>query len=131
MTQRLRSGLSDVTSAALVPHGFTLTLWGAGVLLVRRHGLPTAPEVFAFCGVAALGFSALALLAQAGEAPPATSPVLAQPVAIVGAICAAMLVANALPTALAWALSGAAATVTYFVSIAALRLVLVPGRRDP
>jgi hypothetical protein len=51
--------LSMVTERAGVSYGYTLTIWSAGALCVRRFGLPGMAEVFAFAGGGTVGYAFL------------------------------------------------------------------------
>lgn len=55
-------------------YGYTLTIWGAGGLLITVFGVPTIAEVFLYVGGALAGFAALAWVAFTGflaeETPP-------------------------------------------------------------
>lgn len=53
-----------MTERAGVPYGYTLTIWSAGALCIRRFGLPGFAEVFLFALGGTAGYAALALLAR-------------------------------------------------------------------
>ncbi|WP_251344221.1 hypothetical protein [Haloplanus halophilus] len=44
-------------------YGYSLSIWGAGALLIGDLGVPSTAEVFAFAAGAVAGFAALALAA--------------------------------------------------------------------
>lgn len=47
-------------------YGYTLTIWGAGALVINVYGVPTAIEVFAYVVGALGGFAVLAAFAFTG-----------------------------------------------------------------
>jgi hypothetical protein len=57
--QQLASTLTSETEA----YGYTLSIWGAGALLIHRYGAPSIVGVYAYIGGALLGFVVLALVA--------------------------------------------------------------------
>lgn len=48
--------LELITRAGRTPHGYTLTVWAAGMFCVSRHGLPTMAEVWSFTLAATVSF---------------------------------------------------------------------------
>lgn len=50
--------------SALVPYGYTVTIWAAGAYLIRQRGLPSAFEAFAFVSGAILAFAVLTAISQ-------------------------------------------------------------------
>lgn len=59
------NAVSRVTSILCIPYGYTVSLWCAGALAVRRHGLPSALEVLLFAAGGVTGFLLLAALGRA------------------------------------------------------------------
>lgn len=57
------AALPAVVERAGVPYGYTLTIWSAGALCIRRFGLPGLAEVFLFALGGTAGYAVLALLA--------------------------------------------------------------------
>jgi len=47
-------------------YGYTLTIWGAGALLIANDGVPTFLQVFLYVGGALAGFALLAYAAFSG-----------------------------------------------------------------
>ncbi|WP_197425399.1 hypothetical protein [Halobacterium sp. CBA1126] len=47
-------------------YGYTLTVWGAGAMLIHAYGVPSPAGVFAFVGGALAAMTALALVAFDG-----------------------------------------------------------------
>ncbi|MFC4552828.1 MULTISPECIES: hypothetical protein [Halorussus] len=58
-----REELAENCVAETKAYGYTLTIWGAGALLLTTYGTPTAVEIFAYVTGAVLGFAALAVAA--------------------------------------------------------------------
>jgi hypothetical protein len=61
----LDNAVGRVTSILCIPYGYTVSLWCAGALAVRRHGLPSALEVMLFAAGGVAGFLLLAVLGRA------------------------------------------------------------------
>ena len=57
--RRLATNLQSESTA----YGYTLTVWGAGALLIAEYGSPDPLQVFLYVGGALLGFATLALTA--------------------------------------------------------------------
>jgi hypothetical protein len=57
--QRLTGNLTTESEA----YGYTLTIWGAGAILLNQYSTPTIAQIFLYIGGGLLGFGALALLA--------------------------------------------------------------------
>ncbi len=57
----LRDAGAHVVSAAGIPYGYTLTVWGAGALCTARFGLPSPAEAFGFVGGASVAYFGLAV----------------------------------------------------------------------
>ena len=58
------AALPLVCERAGIPYGYTLTIWSAGALCIRRFGLPGLAEVFLFALGGTAGYAALALPAR-------------------------------------------------------------------
>jgi hypothetical protein len=58
------SALSTVVERAGVAYGYTLTIWSAGALCIRRFGLPDTPRVVLFAAGGTLGYVPLELWAS-------------------------------------------------------------------
>ena len=118
---RLRATVRTLTSAATGPHGYTLAVWGSGMVAVHRLGMPDLIRVLLFTGAAALAFGFVHLAGRPGDAAPAVSlaglPDLGgfQIVAVLLAIVTADGAAHVTHAAAAWALTGAAATTVYWL----------------
>lgn len=116
----LRATARTLTSAATGPHGYTLTVWGSGMVTAHRLGMPDLARVLLFAGAAALAFGLVHLAGRPGDAAPAVSlaglPDLGglQVVPVLLAIGSADGVAHVTRAATAWALTGAAATLVYW-----------------
>jgi hypothetical protein len=69
-----------VVERAGIPYGYTLTIWSAGALCIRRFGLPNLADVFLFAVGGTIGYALLALGTRRGRqpAPPAAAAAGAQ-----------------------------------------------------
>lgn len=104
-------------------YGYTLSIWGAGALLVDAFGVPGFPGVFAYVAGALVGFATLAVIAFRGFFEPATvesadSALAASMVHVVsttGALAAAFAVSHVVvpPELVAWVTAGFLVTVAY------------------
>ncbi|GEM_PF-3469964 len=50
-----------VCERAGIPYAYTLTIWSAGALCIRRFGMPSVPGVFLFAAGGTIGYGALTL----------------------------------------------------------------------
>jgi hypothetical protein len=57
--------VGEVVRRAGVPYGYTLMIWSAGALCIRRFGLPDLPEVFLFLTGGSLGYGLAVAFARA------------------------------------------------------------------
>jgi hypothetical protein len=108
-------------------YGYTLTIWGAGAMLIQEFGLPTHGEVFAYVGGALAAMAALAAVAFEGLAGTrATADVDGRPAASIVHVAAALgnlavsyavieAANGSLPALWAFLLVGFQATATYNV----------------
>lgn len=55
--------------SAVVPYGYTVTIWAAGAYLIRQRGFPTVFEAFAFVTGAILAFAVLTAISQRRHRP--------------------------------------------------------------
>ncbi|MDS0297347.1 hypothetical protein NDI76_01140 [Halogeometricum sp. S1BR25-6] len=124
-TKRLASNLRSESSA----YGYTLTIWGAGALLIHEYGMPGEPSVFAYVGGALLGFAALSWVAFGGPLSHVdetdvdmTALSMIHVAATAGNLVVVVLVANMLHAAgvrppAAFGVVGAQSTVVYNASL--------------
>jgi hypothetical protein len=134
-TSSLGTALAGAVRPAVVPHGFTLAMWGAGMLAVGTVGPPRGIEV-ALCVAAALAGSwviaggAAWLLPRRNPGDPVTglrTPAL--PVAL--SLLVSALIVHTTSGPLTWALLGVAVTTTYFLALAGQLLLLARFRGRP
>lgn len=59
----VRTRLADNLARESAAYGYTLSVWGAGAMLIAAYGVPEPSEVFAFVTGAVLGFALLAAVA--------------------------------------------------------------------
>lgn len=113
--------LQTALHGAGLPYGYAVTVWSAGSVVAREHGMPTEAEVFLFAVGAASAYGGLMLLTgdTGGEAtkqltrsPHVVRAGLVHLAAIGAAITAALLIAQ-IPGSAAWLLATFAATVLY------------------
>lgn len=121
LSDRLASNLTAEAQA----YGYTLTIWGAGALLVAAYGVPDPTAVFLYVSGALVGFGALAAVAFSGlferRAPGEATLFVASMVhvaATVGNLVVSYLAVVAarragLPAGATFFLVGAQATATY------------------
>lgn len=134
----------DVTlRGAVVPYGYTVSIWASGAYLIDLQGLPGLLEAFAFVAGAILAFSTLASIVhhrhrvranrgQPAELHPETShPIFAAGlhIAAVGlALCGAWLIDQTLGSA-AWLVTPFSVTFIYLSIASAELAVAVELRR--
>lgn len=124
-TKRLAANLRSESSA----YGYTLTIWGAGALLMHAYGTPNALEVFAYVGGALVGFGVLSWFAFEGPLAHVddtdvemTAVSMIHVAATAGNLLVVLLVVNALHGAgvrstATFGLVGAQSTVVYNFSL--------------
>lgn len=117
--------LPELLAQARVSHGYTLSTWGTGILLIGRFGVPGVWQVVMFVAGSAGGY--IALGAGVGKGQPTTVGVPGLNVASrwVGQLApcllvllAGHLVATGLPRGGAWLIAGVANTFVFFVAAA-------------
>lgn len=128
LSERLRA--SGATTAG--PYGYTLTVWGSGMVCSEQLGAPRLAEVLLFIVGAVVGFVLLEAVAY-GSLRPRAAHSEAEVMAIWGsahlpaaggAILLVWLLTEALSTWPAWLLAGLLATTTYLL-LNAVQAVLV------
>jgi hypothetical protein len=124
--------LATVLRSAAVPYGYTVTVWGAGMMLTREGGLPSVEEIFLFVLGAVAGFAVLGLIVRLTGGMPSTPSYgallrtgMIQFVAVGIALGSASLIAL-IHGGMAWPLAVFVATATY-LSLATLELTLAKG----
>jgi hypothetical protein len=127
-----------VVARAGIPYAYTLTIWSAGALCIRRFGLPGVPEVFLFAVGGTIGYGALALGVRLGRArssaaaaagAPAPRPLWENIVAL-PAIAVAAGVSQLTPNADAnFLVVPLTATVTYLLGLAVVMSATEAARR--
>jgi hypothetical protein len=61
---RYAGTLDKTLRSAVIPYGYTVTVWASGAYLISLRGLPSGLEAFAFVGGATLAFGVLASMSQ-------------------------------------------------------------------
>lgn len=61
---RFAGTLDKTLRSAVIPYGYTVTIWASGAYLISLQGLPSGIEAFAFVAGATLAFGVLASLSQ-------------------------------------------------------------------
>ncbi len=120
--------LAENLTAEAQAYGYTLTIWGAGAILVSAYGVPDPPIVFLYVGGALLGYGTLAAVAfdslfarrEAGSDTTLLAASTVHVVATLGNLVVSYAVVDAssrlaLPAAVAFFAVGAQATATYNV----------------
>ena len=132
----LRAALGTMLAASAAPYGYTVTLWSSGAIVIRSHGLPHVPEVFAFAAGALSGFGLMGLMARGtltgmDSLGDAADRVLAGSLhwLAVGAAVGLVALLAQIDGWEVWPLSSFAATVLYIL-IASFQLALVATRRN-
>ncbi len=118
------SAVAAVGVAVAAPYGYTITVWGAGALLVHFRGTPDVADVFLFAGGGLAGFSVFGaaagfLLARRGTLENAHARLGAGIFAWLaggGALGAAALLAQ-LRSRFAWTAVAFTGTVVYLVLV--------------
>jgi len=131
----LPAALGTTVTASAAPHGYTISIWSSGALLMSSHGTPRAAEVFAFLVGALIGFGLMAVLAQGALARSesldhAPDRVLAGAMNWLagGAAVGAVALLAGIHGWVAWPLGSFAATSIYILG-ASVQLALVTARR--
>lgn len=58
-----RTRLTSNLVAESEAYGYTLTVWGAGAILINQYGTPQITQIFLYVGGALLGFASLGVIA--------------------------------------------------------------------
>lgn len=139
---RFDGTLDHTLRSAVVPYGYTVTIWASGAYLISERGLPNLVEVFAFVSGAMLAFALLSAFAQGRESaagagqrsrlhPESAHPLLAAGLHI-AAVGLALGVASLIDTQLgdfAW-FAGSLAVTLIYLSIASAELALAFELRE-
>lgn len=67
--QRYDQILDMTLRSAVVPYGYTVTIWAAGAYLISKRGFPSVFEAFAFVSGAILAFAVLTAISQRRHRP--------------------------------------------------------------
>lgn len=115
--------LAEVVRRAGVPYGYTLTIWAAGALCIRRFGLPDLAEVFLFVGGGTIGYGSLALVLRRRARRPSAPcrPPLWENAVVMPVVASTYGIAQLVPGA--WAgffVVPAVATALYLLGLAVL-----------
>ena len=131
----LAANLANETEA----YGYTLSIWGAGALLIDAYGVPALGGAMAYVLGALVGFAALAGVAFRGfletaDIEGSDSALVASTVhavSTVGSLSATVIIVNVpgLPRLLTFALVGFAVTVAYNLLLLAEQLFARALRR--
>ena len=119
------SALRTTLRATAAAYGYTLAIGTTAVATMDAHGSPTTGDLFLFVGGGLAGFAILEMLLQLlgskdDESPEHTFPfagalnLLAVSIALAGAV----LVVDALDSALVWLLAPMTATILYMLLVA-------------
>ncbi len=141
-TRRYDSTLDGTLRSAVIPYGYTVTIWAAGAYLIGLRGLPGLLEAFAFVSGALIAFALLASYSQrrlegrAGESSPDIHPETSHPIFAAGlhilAVGLALLAAWAVDETLgrgAWFFCSFAVTLIY-LTLASLELAFAIEMRQ-
>lgn len=119
----LRRTLAANLASEAEAYGYTLSVWGAGALLIDAYGVPALEGALAYVFGALVGFAALAAVAFRGffepaDVEPADSALVVSMVHVVstaGSLAAAAAVVHLAepPVSLGFALVGFSVTVAY------------------
>jgi hypothetical protein len=71
---RYLSALATALRGTALPYGYTLTVWGSGMLLAHERGQPSVGEIFLFIIGAIAGFGVLGLIVRLTGAAPSSRP---------------------------------------------------------
>jgi len=135
-TSSLGTALAGAVRPALVPHGFTLTMWGAGMLAVGTAGPPRGIEVV-LCIAAALVGSGVIAVGAAGLSPgrnpgqPVTALTTPPFLPVALSLLVSTLIVHTTSGPLTWTLLGASVTTTYFLALAGQLLLVAHFRGRP
>ena len=66
---RYAGTLDKTLRSAVIPYGYTVTVWASGAYLISLRGLPSGLEAFAFVVGATLAFGVLASMSQRRPKP--------------------------------------------------------------
>jgi hypothetical protein len=119
---RYRAGLGSTLQGAVVPYGYTLTVWCSGQFLSDLRGQPRLPLVLGFVAGAVTAFGLLRWVAREPMPLPGRPHVLAAAfvqVAAIGAAVGAVAALGHIPSGIDWPLAGFAATGIYLTGTAA------------
>jgi hypothetical protein len=141
-TGRYVSALSTVVERAGVAYGYTLTIWSAGALCIRRFGLPDTPRVVLFAAGGTLGYVPLALWASkwnqrthqrlGSQDLPARAGLLWENVVVLPALGVTLGVSVLLPVAaFAFLVVPVVATLAYLVALTAAVALQAKGGMPP
>ena len=126
---RYLSALATALRGTALPYGYTLTVWGSGMLLAHERGQPSVGEIFLFIIGAVAGFGVLGLIVRLTGAAPLEPTFgdlrrtgMIQLPAVGGALGGATPVAL-IHGGVAWPLGAFVATLTY-LAVATLELEL-------
>ena len=124
------SALATVLRLAVVPYGYTLTVWTSGMTLMRHRGSPTTADIFLFMAGAVTAFGLLAaVVRRASGAPFEAAPFEPAPRTVrrtgvanliaVGAALGSVSLVALIPSVVAWPLGAFAATAVYLATATA------------
>jgi hypothetical protein len=134
-----RRHLAQVVNAAIVPYGYTLTVWSSGTLATERLGLPTLPSVLLFVAGAAVAFFLVGAIAHGSLDLHLVAPTAPRSMGAWGAaqllpaglaILAVEAAVQIITADAAWVVVGFLATSVYLVAAAA-QLALADRASDP
>jgi hypothetical protein len=134
---RYREQLERTVSSAVVPYGYTLSIWGGGGVAIHALGPPTLLDALLYVAGGALGFLATEMLAHGDIRPhlrpPEPPPLMAGwgavhllPAGV--SVLAAAAAADLLGDTLAWPAAGLLVTMAYLM-LSALQATLASRNR--
>jgi hypothetical protein len=141
---RYEGTLDKTLRSAVIPYGYTVTIWASGAYLISLRGIPNGWQAFAFVAGATLAFGVLATISQ--RLPGADSDLVAPPIhpdsrnpifaaglhiAAVGIAFAAATLVDGLLLDFAWFFGSFAVTMIYLlVASAELAIAIELNQRE-
>jgi hypothetical protein len=124
-TGTYRTGLHTTLRSTAAAYGYTLSIASTAVELTTVHSKPSSGELFLFVAGGVAGFAVLEIVLLAARPPDGDDASDAFPfagalnfIAVAAGLGAAIGLAHAVASALAWLLSPLAATVVYLLLLA-------------
>jgi hypothetical protein len=137
-----RSELANNLANESEAYGYTLSVWGAGALLIDAYGVPSILGITAYLGGALAGFATLVAVAFGGvldttRVETSNSPLVVSTVHVVStggslAVASGVIRFSLVPPLLTFLLVGFSVTVTYNLLLLAEELLahFLDGRKE-